>query len=186
MWPWGHWGLGYLCYVGLSRARGDGAPTEAAALAVTFGTVAPDLVDKPLAWSLGVLPNGRSLAHSLVLAGAVLVVLWVAARRIDRAEPVVALAVGYLSHLAGDALYPALAGDWGALAFLGWPLLPPVGYASEGGFLANLLALDLGPTAWAELALFGLGLAVWIGQGLPGRPRLAWLAAGPLGEHTED
>lgn len=37
-----------------------------------YATQLPDLIDKPLAWSVGILPTGRSLAHSLLTASLVL------------------------------------------------------------------------------------------------------------------
>ena len=65
MWPWGHLAVGYLVYSGLSRWRFGRLPGSVATLAVALGTQLPDLVDKPLAWTVNVLASGRSLAHSL-------------------------------------------------------------------------------------------------------------------------
>ena len=60
MWPWGHLALGYLLHSPLARARFGRPPTDRATLLLVIGTQLPDLVDKPLAWWLGVLPAGRS------------------------------------------------------------------------------------------------------------------------------
>jgi len=70
MWPWGHLAVGYLLWSVLVRDRRFRPPTGAETLLLAVGTQFPDAVDKPLAWSLGVLPNGRSLAHSVFLATA--------------------------------------------------------------------------------------------------------------------
>ena len=79
-----------------------------------------------------------------------------------------AFAVGYLSHLFGDALYPALSGDLASLAFLAWPLLPPVEYDTAPSFGAHLDNLALDSLVTVE---FGLGLlvfALWLADGAPG------------------
>jgi hypothetical protein len=68
MWPWEHVVVGYLAYSAVSHAVAGRAPSGRAAIAVAFAALLPDLVDKPLAWGLGVLPSGRSFAHSLVVA----------------------------------------------------------------------------------------------------------------------
>jgi hypothetical protein len=71
MWPWGHLALGYLLYSPFARARFGRPPTDRATLLLAFGTQLPDLVDKPLAWRLDVLPAGRTLGHSLLSVVAV-------------------------------------------------------------------------------------------------------------------
>lgn len=57
MWPWGHVGAGYLVYTLLRRHTGE-RPAGAAVLALAVGTQFPDLVDKPLGWTVGLLPGG--------------------------------------------------------------------------------------------------------------------------------
>lgn len=168
MWPWGHLAVGYACYSAFARVRYGRGPTGLPALAAVFGTQFPDLVDKPLAWSFGVLPSGRSLAHSLLVAGVVLLLVGIYCRRRDHSELAVAFGVGYCSHLAGDAIGPVLAGRYAFASFLAWPLLPPPPYGDEGGFLAHFASLDFSP--WV-LAQFGLALAVtilWVLDGAPG------------------
>jgi hypothetical protein len=62
------------------------------------GTVVPDLVDKTLAWVLGVTPSGRYAAHSLAGAGAItLATLAVAGRRRG-----LSFGASYLCHLLAD------------------------------------------------------------------------------------
>ena len=65
-----------------------------------------DLIDKPLAWSLQVLPSGRSLAHSLLVATVVLVVVHARWRRSGDSTVGVTVAVGYLTHLAAIEVTP--------------------------------------------------------------------------------
>ena len=63
MWPWDHLAFGYVWYTLASRGWDGRPPSNAAAIALAVGTQFPDLVDKPLAWWLDVLPAGRSLGH---------------------------------------------------------------------------------------------------------------------------
>lgn len=175
MWPWGHLAVGYLLYAGLARFQCGEQPTATTAVAVALGTQFPDLIDKPLAWSFELLPNGRSLAHSavigLVLVGGLLFV----ASRLERSDAGVAFGVGYVSHFVGDALYPALDGQLYELGFLLWPILPPIEYSTEQSFVAHLAQLNFGPTFWFEIGLFLLASLVWYADGSPGLPRRSWL-----------
>ena len=72
-------------------SRGDRASAAA-------GAVAPDLVDKTLAWVLGVTPSGRFAAHSLV--GATALTLTVA--RVAGPRRGASFGASYLCHLAAD------------------------------------------------------------------------------------
>jgi len=170
MWPWGHLGVGYLLLVAFARLDRR-RPTGGEAIAVGIGTQLPDLVDKPLAWTLALLPNGRSLGHSLLVAVVLVALVWLACRRFDRSTAGVAFGIGYLSHLFGDGLYHALAGEWYYLGFLGWPLVPPVSYGTDKSFLAHFAAFELTPRTGFELAVFGLAVLLWVSDGMPG---LSW------------
>jgi len=176
MWPWGHLAVGYLLYSLAVRLRERRPPTGPAAIAVAFGTQFPDLVDKPLAWTFGVLPNGRSLAHSLLVATLVVAVVAVVFRRWNRGRVATAFAVGYLSHLFGDALSPLASGDVSALAFLAWPLAPPIEYATEQSFAAHLGELALDAVVSVEFALGVAVFGLWVVDGAPG---LRIVAAAP-------
>jgi hypothetical protein len=169
--PWGHAAVGYLVYSLAGRSGTAAGPTAAGTVALGVGTQLPDLVDKPLAWHAAILPNGRSLGHSLVVALVVLtLVRWVAASR-GRGALGTAFGIGYLTHLAGDALYPALAGRLSALGFLLWPLVPVPPSDRTGGILTYFLTLDFEPVFWFELVLAGGTLAVWYRDGMPGTGR---------------
>jgi hypothetical protein len=188
VWPWEHAALGYLLYSVPARllasgvaARGERpwgerlAPAALAALAV--GTQAPDLVDKPLAWSVGALPSGTSLAHSVLVALPVTLLAVVAGRRRDSAAGV-AFAVGYWSHLLGDVVYPVAVGGGLAPGAVLWPLVrgpadPPVGLFARTGDLLGALAETLaGPRGRRYLAgeavLLGGAALAWLVDGAPG------------------
>ncbi|MFB6164765.1 MAG: metal-dependent hydrolase [Haloarculaceae archaeon] len=179
MWPWEHAAVAYLAYSLWCHGARRRPPTDAGAVAVLLGSQFPDLVDKPLAWWVGVLPAGRSLAHSLLVALPLVVAVaawtrWAGYRRVGGA-----FAVGYLSHLPADVFYPVLLGSDGpAVSFLLYPLVP-VGPGSQlDGFakLQHLLAefsTFLGTPRGTvyllgELGLLAAALAVWSGDGRPG------------------
>jgi len=136
MFPWTHAAFGYLLLVGLAvllRRR----VSRAELAAVVVATQLPDLVDKPLAWYFNVLPSGRSLAHSLLVAVPLSVAVLAVAWYRSHAEVGVAFGLGYLSHLFGDidgALSPP---DPEKLTFLLWPVLPP--YPSDFGSVTEAL-----------------------------------------------
>ena len=79
------------------------------------GAALPDVVDKPLGM-LGVLDVYQSVGHSLVLAP--LAVVLAATHRHG-----VALAVGWVSHLALDAGHMAINGRADDVLFLAWPVV---------------------------------------------------------------
>ena len=167
MWPIGHLAVAYLCYALYARKRYEKPPAHLPVLVALFGSQFPDLVDKPLAWYLGVLPTGRTLAHSLLVLVPLCLVLYALARRYDRPEYGVAFAVGALSHALVDAA-PAL---WGAgeAGFLLWPAVAVESYESGAPSVTELLAASIGdPYFLSEFVLAAIALAVWRRDGCPG------------------
>ncbi|ACV11267.1 putative membrane-bound metal-dependent hydrolase [Halorhabdus utahensis DSM 12940] len=165
MWPWGHAAVGYLCYVGIATITGDrryGLPV----LAVLLGTQFPDLIDKPLAWTVPLLPSGRSLAHSLVTTGPVLLgALLIAYRARPRRSYLVAtlgFALGHVTHVLGDGLHAFLDGMYSDLSYLAWPVLAPPAYETEQSFIAHFQQFEPTGTVLFEFALVGLAIAVWV------------------------
>ena len=168
MWPWGHLAVGYLSYSAWVHVRDRHAPESLPTVALVFGTQFPDLVDKPLAWSLDVLPYGRTLAHSLFVAAAIVGVVSVVLRNRDQGRVVTAFSLGYATHLVADALYPLLAGDYESAGFLLWPVVPAAGYATDQDFLGHVQSLTLTFPAFLELVA-ALGVFVlWTRDGAPG------------------
>lgn len=178
MWPWEHLAVGYLVYaVGRRILRGR-RPTEAAALTIALATQLPDLVDKPLAWTLHVLPSGTSLAHSVLFAVPLTIVVATLAARRGRSDVAVAFAVGYGTHLLGDIVYPALVGGALAPGKVLWPLVP-VSAGPTDGLLVTFESLLATFTAFlgtpqgryylaGELLLLGIAVAWWLYDGAPG------------------
>lgn len=179
MWPWEHLAVGYVLYSAYTRFRHGRPPSAAAAVVAVVASQVPDLVDKPLAWGLSVLPGGRTLAHSLLFAVPALVVVWLLARRYGRPRLAGAASVPYLLHLVTDALYPALMpGGSASFGFLLWPVFRGSGSAGTGflsrltELLANFGAYATAPAGLAYLAfdaaLAALLVFVWVRDGLPG------------------
>lgn len=169
MWPWAHAAFGYLLYTGVRRVRGAGPPAGWPVVALAVGTQFPDLVDKPLAWYVQLLPYGRSLAHSLLVAVPLALGAWLYAHHRGRPAVGLAFAVGYLSHLVGDALHATVAAEWAHLAFLVWPLVPIPNQDTElEGLVAHLRDIEASPFLLFGLLVTAVGLAVWIRHGRPG------------------
>jgi hypothetical protein len=175
MWPWGHLAVAYLCYVGVVHLRGRREQPLAALVAVGVGSQVPDLVDKPLAWYVTVLPSGRSLGHSLLFATVVLAAAFALGRRRGRTEAALAFSVAYLSHvfvdLGPDVVGGLLAGDVSQLTwttYLVWPLLPSPPYPNDTSFATHFASLTLDAYMLVQFALLGIAVLVWAATGMPG------------------
>ncbi len=178
MWPWEHAAVAYISYSVVSRVATGETPRAGPVVALLVGSQLPDLIDKPLAWWLQILPSGRSLGHSLFFAlPFVTMGVWVA-RRYRRTDIGVALGLGYLLHLPGDVVYPVLLGDNPAYGFLLYPIVPREGYVESGalGKISGLFGEFLGflqtPRGMlylsGELGLVVVALWLWVWDGKPG------------------
>lgn len=184
MWPWEHLAFSYLVYSLGSRTSRNRPPDGASVVLLVVGSQFPDLVDKPLAWWFGVLPSGRSAAHSaLVAAVLVTAVVWYAQRR-SRIDLGWAFGIGYALHLMGDSLVPLRYGTYSDLSFLLYPLFSaPVASGSEGVWpqLASLAATisqtELSIPLAIYLFAFALTAQLWIHDGTPGVAAILSLAA---------
>ncbi|ELZ24236.1 membrane-bound metal-dependent hydrolase [Halosimplex carlsbadense 2-9-1] len=127
MYPWGHAAFAYLLFVGLALLA-HRRVSRAQLVAVLVASQLPDLIDKPLAWWVPLLPSGRSLGHSLLFALPLVATVGVLAHRIGRFGVAPAVAVGYLGHLLGDAYVEIYYWRVDELTYLFWPVLPPYPY----------------------------------------------------------
>lgn len=117
------------------------------------GATVPDAVDKGLA-TLGVVDLFHTVGHT-----ALLVLLLVPAA--TRGRRWLALAVGWGSHVALDAVHIAVNGRFGDLAFLTWPLVRP----ADPLALAPLpfVSYYLGsPSFYLEFVIWGLLVVVLV------------------------
>ena len=160
MWPFGHFAVGYLTFAATRPVWTDGTPADWTTLAVlVVATQLPDLVDKPLSF-YGFLPSGRSLGHSLLVFCVVIGAL-VAVRRGRPTDRDAALAVGYGTHLAGDAYGALAAGRVDAARYLLWPVTRPVVYPGDGTApWTRLIGLQPTPSVRRQLLLAALAVGL--------------------------
>ena len=170
MLPWGHLAVGYLLYSAGVRLVADRKPAGLPVISLAIGTQFPDLVDKPLADVLNLLPSGRSLGHSLLFTLVLLAVVYLLARRYDRLPEAIAFSFGHISHIVADALPAAIAGEWAKLGFLGWPITPAYRYSAdvEGRVITEYLFIQLTSSPHHELVLFVFAAGLWFYDGMPG------------------
>lgn len=178
MWPWGHVAVGYLLYSSIVHIRQGRPPDGLAVAALVLGTQFPDLVDKPLAWSFGVLPGGRSLMHSLVTLSVLAVVVHAVARRTGQTDLSFAFILGAFTHPFVDGLKPLLVGEFQYINYLLWPLLG-VELPEYYGFrfvvfeplelLLGYEPIDLDVTLYmiVQLTLFAAAAVLWWRDGAP-------------------
>ena len=170
MLPWGHAAVGYLCYTLWLRVRRRHPPAGPAVVALAVGTQFPDVIDKPLSWSLGILPSGRSFGHSLVVAAFLAAGLWWFARRVKRRREVGAFLCGHVTHILADVAPAVGTGQWIQLRSLAWPLLPAYVYPGELDRSLVEFFLTLDPTAvpTVGVVLTVAAFLVWVADGRPG------------------
>lgn len=94
MWPWEHVAFGYLLYSVYAHVRRGEPPDALSTVAMAIAAVAPDLIDKPLAWEFDVFATGYALGHSVFLAVPLLAGVVAVARRTDRLAAADGFAVG--------------------------------------------------------------------------------------------
>jgi len=167
VWPWGHLAFAYLLHSVYVHLRYWRRPLWPGVVLVAVGSQMPDLIDKPLAWTVNILPNGRSLGHSLLFGTIIVIVAVALLRRYDlEGWP---FALGYYSHLLGDSIRDLLSGEFHDLAFLLWPF---VELESEGGppvgIIQYLLDAQLEGSVLLELSLAGVVFVWWLLDGAPG------------------
>ena len=94
-------------------------------LAVVFvGSQFPDLVDKPLAHTVGLLPTGRVFMHSLPFALPLSALVLAYAQQTGRRRLGGAFVFAYFSHLLADHYQTLLAQPPRIPSNLLWPLVP--------------------------------------------------------------
>lgn len=170
--------MGYVTFSVLSRLLYRTPPGEWAALAVVFGALLPDLVDKPLAWQFGVFETSDALAHSVFVAVPVCAAVWLLASRRGRGPVGAGLTTGYLLHLPADVIpYYFLTGRWWPERIL-WPYrtAPPTSgtefgpqlFVYLGPYLGELFSGDPSTYLLVTLLLVWLATILWFFDGLPG------------------
>lgn len=168
MWPIGHAAIAYLLYRFSTDRRFDAAPAAIPTVILGVGALFPDLVDKPFAWYLDILPTGRSLAHSLLVLVPLVVLVWLVARHYDRGEYGVAFGLGAISHALIDAV-PVLWNSDATATFLLWPLLDIPQYEEGAPSILALLRDSMTePYFLSEFLFLAIALVLWRADGYPG------------------
>lgn len=168
MWPWGHLATGYLLYSGYCSIRSQSQLTGVTVFVLALGTQFPDIVDKPLAWTFGILPTGRSLTHSLLFAALILGCFYYYCRKTNNSTIWMAFTIGYLSHLVADAALPIFQGDSAYANFLLWPFLSTPPYETAPSFTAHFTNMEFTGFFAFQILLVIVAIGVWIHDGLPG------------------
>lgn len=166
MFPPVHPGVAYLLYTAYTRLVDSEPPGGLATLALVMGALFSDLVDLPLYHLVGA-PSTRTVAHSLLVGVGLsgLVLLAISQLSVDNRVGVV-FAVGYLSHLLADAVWPLVLWIPEELRYLGWPITQQPLYE---GIKPLVTVSDVTiTTLWVELALLAVAIVVWWRDGRPG------------------
>lgn len=162
MFPWTHaaFGYGLLLVLGFALSR---RLSRAELIAVLVGTQFADVVDKPLAWWFGVIPSGRSLAHSLLVAVPLSMLVLAVAWHRSHPEIGTAFGLGYASHLVGDTYVAFYYWRPTEFSFLLWPLLPAYPYDDFAGFADFTANVEVTTALLGGLAVGAIaGLAILI------------------------
>lgn len=173
MWPWGHAAVGYLLYAVFVRRPQHTGTDGLAVLALGLGTQFPDIIDKPLAWSVPLLPTGRSLAHSLLTVGLVLGIGWWVLRRTKWHQYLLPFGFGWVVHALTDSTGILFGGNIAYANYLLWPVLKTPPYETEKSFAAHLIQVEPTPYFLFQLGLTAVAVLVWWRDGYPGLHVLA-------------
>jgi membrane-bound metal-dependent hydrolase YbcI (DUF457 family) len=177
MWPWEHVVVGYLAFSAASHLWRRRSPRAGEAALVVLASLLPDLIDKPLAWSLQLVSGGYGPAHSTFFVLPALAILCGRWWLTDRRWRGVAFATGYLLHVSGDVFFNAMDGTVDPEVFL-WPVLvyepsgERAGFAAEtvlrvSKYLANLFSGDVSTYTTIQLGLLAVTIVLWMYDGAP-------------------
>ncbi|GAA0522590.1 hypothetical protein SAMN04488066_105117 [Halorubrum aquaticum] len=187
MWPWEHVLFAYVCYSTYVHGRYRSRPGDAPTVALAFGAVLPDLIDKPLAWEFNVFTTGYAAAHSVFLGVPAAIAVYALAERRRAGAVGGAFLTGYVLHLVGDVVPASLSHGRLALSPVLWPIADRMPRPDRGSFVdgvsgllteyvARLLTLELSAVIALQLGSVVFGVTLWL---VDGRPGLS-LVTGPI------
>lgn len=179
MWPWEHVLFAYVCYSLYVHGRHGHPPRDKATVVLAFGSVLPDLIDKPLAWQFDLFETGYAVAHSVFAVLPVLFGVYMFARRRQEVTVPVAFIIGYLLHLIGDLLPASLSRGTLTLSPVLWPISNWVPVDTGGSltentfalltlYVSQLVTLEPTPVVVLQLGSVLVGTALWLWDGCPG------------------
>ncbi|TKX61873.1 metal-dependent hydrolase [Halorubrum sp. GN12_10-3_MGM] len=111
MFPLEHFLVALLPILAYALIRNRQLPSKGLLFAVFLGSQFPDLIDKPLAYWVGILPSGRVFTHSLPIAIPIAVIVLGYGWRTDRLQIAGGFVAAYLFHLLGDTYRVLLTGQ---------------------------------------------------------------------------
>lgn len=88
-----------------------------------IGSQLPDLIDKPLAWSLEVFSTGIAFGNSLWFLGLLVVLSGAPGVRYGRWSLPAALTISVCSHLIGDVLFAVAVESAMTYELVLWPIV---------------------------------------------------------------
>ena len=97
-------------------------PSKAMLFVVVIGSLFPDIVDKPLAFSAGILPSGRVFMHSLPFVIPLSIIVLAYGSFTDRSHLGLGFVWAHMTHLIGD--FRSSLFDGQIPPDLIWPLAP--------------------------------------------------------------
>lgn len=126
MYPLEHFIVALLPVLAYVLLRDKELPSLRLVAVVFVGSQFPDLIDKPLAHQLGIVPSGRVFMHSLPIAVPfLLLVVWYGWKT-DRTRLSAVFAFAHLSHLFADNYGLLLPPNPQVSPDLLWPFVEPV------------------------------------------------------------
>ncbi len=183
MMPWEHAVIGYVGYSLFVHAIYRDSPTGRETLVVVFASILPDLIDKPLAWELGLFESGYALGHSIFFAVPLSIAVGVFAYRRGHPRKGWAFAIGYLLHTPFDIIPNYIRYGVAPIDRALWPLRRAgEGQRDAGGFresftdnmasyasviLEQLTSGEPSPYLLFLLGLFAFAFLLWIYDGMP-------------------
>jgi hypothetical protein len=155
--PHEHFLIAVLPIVGYYLLRYQRFPSKSLIFVIFVGSQFPDLVDKPLAHAVLILPSGRVFIHSLPFAIPICVLAIYYGAATHRPELSGAFVFAYLAHIFTDTQHVLL--DGGVPPDLFWPLMRSLPRPVEppwGGPDGIYIAL------WTMFSVLILGVALII------------------------
>lgn len=178
MYPWEHLVLGYVLFSLYTHVRFRESPTGVESVGVLIGSQLPDLIDKPLAWTFGLVETGYAIGHSILFAPGFCGLAIAISVRVGRLRTGIAFVIAFLSHLASDIVYPIAWGRPADPRVVLWPIAHAPGSARDGGFIertvfyvqrfvVEMATGELTPFVRFQLVLVGAATLLWIFDGAP-------------------
>lgn len=179
MWPWEHAVAGYLLYSLFCHAVYRKPPGERGTVLVVFGSLLPDLIDKPLSWGLGIFESGYAIGHSVFFTVPLVALVLLTSRSYGRTRLGIAYAFGHVVHLAADVLWVYRGPRGLYVDFLLWPLVVHEPYHDHQaivdgvvhnfqGYAVQIATLDPSPYLLLQIGVGAVTVLLWIYDGRPG------------------